>query len=1289
MRFQTRHVVAAVVGVSLLTAVANTSTIGFVGYKGAETLTDFPALIKLPLAADGFAYADAAANGADIFFTDSGGNVLSHEIDHWNADGASYIWVKVPTLTAATTITMHWGEALPANLPAATTTWDGYVGVWHMNAADGSTSTAEPDATGNGLSAAPARNTAKENRLVELKGMAAGKIGPARQNQWATGRFNSLKTGNYYGKITDCSKMTIGGWFRATSANGWMRIFSAKNANGDAYGFEAFPVNGSTTVFGGSGSSGYVNTSDTTLPDVLLDWVHIQLVYDGATATYYANGSAINSFPVTAIKASNGTLYLSIGNDLDPDEDGWCGFYDEVRMYDGVLSADRIQAEYDTSNNPLVFTKGHTADLYCSGYTGTEPLANFPVYVTLPDCVPSFKHEDAAEDGSDIWFSDAAGNVLASEIDIWKRNYSGVHSAFWVKVPSMTGDTRITMHWGGTPPASRPAATEVWTGYAGVWHMDKADGANGISEPDATGHGLNAAPTSTVAEGFAQIKPRATGNVPVLGLCCQNQNNPTNKYRLGLKVPSPEPYMTDMTKMSIGGWFYAAGVNAYMRLFSSVQSNGKPGWEVWAQNNWSSKFGATGGNKNINPSTATYDCRGRWIHVMAVYNGTNVKLYVNGEKYIDGTVSAIAARAADAATGDEGGYSFMIGGMPRLNDASWNGCYDEVRMYDGAMSEDRVKALYLAESTPYVFLGRKPRSACGILEEQPYYSLTFEGNYSTAGNCLWGTGVQKLSYADRTSLAIRPSLEGSAGSTAVSVSSSNVAGQGFKYGDGDWTYHVRARTGDVTNGVVWCLGGAPYEIVLAANGPDGVSLAVLQKNVAAPLARLDVSVPHASVSYHDYAAVFHVPGKTVDFYVDGVFKDTIAYTNFTETDDRWKFFGLWGGNTNFTYTKDARIEEMRFFRRALTAADLTTLHNWLSFAAPARNVYSATVSEDCIFDALEWTPEPPDGGFGADDVLDVTFTAEGKVLSLLSPSLPAVAGITVRGCAGAAAGSAGTVRARYANMTGSKWLKLENGAMFDENGCAQKFSSFPRLVFGDSSGMCNNGGALKYYRAQAPRGLELEPGATAYLNAGNTMGLIGDNYAQTFTDLNGGVLAKTGSGVCYVVNTVFGGGGTFEVREGTVETYNSASVFGNTVLDVKSGGTFNSAATNAITIGTVRGAGNLNSNDGTLTVDKELSGLLTVGGVTNTVFASGATLDLSSNSAPFVQPATMAFAGEVNVLLAPGAEDRGAQKLVSWSAPPAEGVTFAAVGGLPQGTRFAIMEDGLYLTRPGMVIIVK
>ena len=266
-------------------------------------------------------------------------------------------------------------------------------------------------------------------------------------------------------------------------------------------------------------------------------------------------------------------------------------------------------------------------------------------------------------------------------------------------------------------------------------------------------------------------------------------------------------------------------------------------------------------------------------------------------------------------------------------------------------------------------------------------------------------------------------------------------------------------------------------MALAANGPDGVSLVILQNNVATPLARLDVPVLHASVSYHDYAAVFHVSGKTVDFYVDGVFKDSVSYANFTASDDRWKFFGLWNANVNFTYTKDARIEDIRFYRRALTAGEIATLHGWLSFSAPARTVYSATAAADCPFSDLAWSPMPPEGGFGADDVLDVTV-ASGCTLAMPTNVMPSVAGLVVRG---------GTIKMGGKDTTGPKWLRLADGASLDENGYAQPLAAYPRIVLDEGAYLRNDGAHLNNNNAQFPRGVELAPGATASVCAASEL----------------------------------------------------------------------------------------------------------------------------------------------------------------------------------------------------------
>ena len=79
---------------------------------------------------------------------------------------------------------MHWGGGSAAQVPSASSVWTGYVGVWHMNAANGAAGTAEPDATGHGLDAVPScRQPDGENNLAQMKTIPNGKVGRACQNQ--------------------------------------------------------------------------------------------------------------------------------------------------------------------------------------------------------------------------------------------------------------------------------------------------------------------------------------------------------------------------------------------------------------------------------------------------------------------------------------------------------------------------------------------------------------------------------------------------------------------------------------------------------------------------------------------------------------------------------------------------------------------------------------------------------------------------------------------------------------------------------------------------------------------------------------------------------------------------------------------------------------------------------------------------------------------------------------------------------------------------------------------------
>lgn len=98
--------------------------ITFAGYNRSETLQDFPVLVRLSTNLPGFDYGHfASPTGADLRFTD-GIRVIPSEINLWNTNGESTVWVQVPALSSTNTaIWAYWGD------PSATTPLPG-TNVW-------------------------------------------------------------------------------------------------------------------------------------------------------------------------------------------------------------------------------------------------------------------------------------------------------------------------------------------------------------------------------------------------------------------------------------------------------------------------------------------------------------------------------------------------------------------------------------------------------------------------------------------------------------------------------------------------------------------------------------------------------------------------------------------------------------------------------------------------------------------------------------------------------------------------------------------------------------------------------------------------------------------------------------------------------------------------------------------------------------------------------------------------------------------------------------------------------
>ena len=349
-------------------AESKSSTLECAGYTGTTTLTDFQVLVKLSEGVYGFSYSDyAAADGSDLWFEDANGTVIPHEIDTWNPSGDSFVWVKIPTVVPSTdanfptAIKMHWGAARTAGQTCtATDTWSDFVGVWHIGktVSGAAVTPTELDSTGNGLDAYAIGANAS---AIAAMTATPGVVGNARNNAVN----NGLQVPDYRSHVSDEKIFAMSGWWSGT---GDKRFFSARGnsaANETKDYWELYGGLKNMVIAFGNGTTfqdkvdmqhnknPFVYTGNTST-----GWTYITLVYNGTQATLYVNGARAATFTASISNAA-ATWGFKIGN-INASH-GWDGNYDEVRMYNGVPSADRVAADYVTMNDPRSFLRGVNA----------------------------------------------------------------------------------------------------------------------------------------------------------------------------------------------------------------------------------------------------------------------------------------------------------------------------------------------------------------------------------------------------------------------------------------------------------------------------------------------------------------------------------------------------------------------------------------------------------------------------------------------------------------------------------------------------------------------------------------------------------------------------------------------------------------------------------------------------------------------------------------------------------------------------------------------------------------
>lgn len=303
------------------------------GYVDSTGLYDFPLLVRVSESLiRGFYYSRVADDGSDIRFTDGNGKVIPHEIDTWNPDGESLIWVKVPYLVRDTKLTMHWSLKQGYSLPPidSTEVWSDYIAVWHFGdiTADGPMQV--KDSSGHGF-------TAKVVGSGNLKVASTSIFGQA-----ATITDGILQSPDYEATITVNGKFTFTGWYMAPEAKstGWQMFGKKVNGTvsaadsegwcGMIQGYSSFRIYFDGSDFGGGA-----------VADMRSNWFFASLVYSSdSRAEVYLNGAGVSDTAATITPTATNFNLMARGG----------LFADELRISSKVRTSAWIKTEYDQAN---------------------------------------------------------------------------------------------------------------------------------------------------------------------------------------------------------------------------------------------------------------------------------------------------------------------------------------------------------------------------------------------------------------------------------------------------------------------------------------------------------------------------------------------------------------------------------------------------------------------------------------------------------------------------------------------------------------------------------------------------------------------------------------------------------------------------------------------------------------------------------------------------------------------------------------------------------------------------
>ena len=355
-----KKLMLAIVAVAAMVFGANAATYYpiTINYAPETAVANFPVLVRIP-AGSGI-YQTAGEGGANLRFTDSLGiNEYPHEVDTWNDAGESLVWVKIPELAKNFEFRLYCDGL---DTMATKDVWSDYAGVWHLNEAKDSAEKDIDPADGVTHTTKIYGDAVDTAKIGKGYGQSEAGKGPTFVSQVYDNR-NGHKAPI---QVSDPLKFSVSCWvYVQDSATQWNLLFAPLGAqNGNTVWRADFSKASAGAIrvaqHGGDGNG--LRSFDT--PGVFQTWSKVDVVWNAKKVELYVNGALVGSATFTMDPYWGWYQWMGWGGYVD----GTTGAsvtgnsiganFDECRIYDGVKSADRIAADYQTVMSQSFLTIG-------------------------------------------------------------------------------------------------------------------------------------------------------------------------------------------------------------------------------------------------------------------------------------------------------------------------------------------------------------------------------------------------------------------------------------------------------------------------------------------------------------------------------------------------------------------------------------------------------------------------------------------------------------------------------------------------------------------------------------------------------------------------------------------------------------------------------------------------------------------------------------------------------------------------------------------------------------------